>query len=514
MSESRAKNSAYNIVSGFSYQLISLILSFISRTIFIQVLGVEYLGMNGIFADVLNLLSMADLGFNTTMAYSFYQPLAEQNELKLTALVCFYRKVYRVIATLVTVLGLAVIPFLRYFINTEKEIPHLILYYLFALAGIVISYLFVYKTTILTADQKDYQVVKITIVTTLLKTILQITFLLLWKNYIVYLAIGIGIQALNNLVASRKAERSYPYIKNVEKLTREEEKQIFYNMKSVFLYKVSGTMFSATDNLLISVILGTGMVGVYSNYLMVSNKLMLMIQIIFSALTASIGNLIVMETTEKKFEVFNAMQSVSFILCGIITSVFCIMANDFVFVWLGETFTISTMAMIALTLNTYLACVLQPLWTFRSATGLYMKTKYIMLLGALLNIVLSILMGQIWGLAGILFASAIARLCTYFWYEPKLLFREYFDRKANRYYLSLFGNLVLVVVTIGVISIISRKIEITGWSLLLVKGSGIGVICTIIFGGAYARSEGCCMIMNKFRGLWSMMMRKKAGEKA
>lgn len=512
MGESRAKNSAYNIISGFTYQLITLILSFISRTVFIQMLGVEYLGINGIFSDVLNLLSMADLGFSTTMAYSFYQPLAERDEKKLTALVCFYRKVYRVIAILVTLLGLAVIPFLPYFIHTEQEIPHLVLYYLFALAGIVISYLFVYKTTILTADQKDYQVVKITIITSLVKTILQIALLLIWKNYILYLAIGIVIQAMNNLIASRKAERSYPYIKRIERLTREEEKQIFYNMKSVFLYKVSGTMFSATDNILISILLGTGMVGVYSNYLMVSNKLLLMIQIIFSALTASIGNLIVTEKTEKKFKVFCTMQSVSFILCGIITSVFCVMANDLVFVWLGETFTISTMAMLALTLNTYLACVLQPLWTYRAATGLYMKTKYIMLLGAMLNIVLSIIMGKIWGLAGILFASAIARLCTYFWYEPKLLFHEYFERKATRYYVSLFLNLLLVVVTIGVLSYLSRRFQVDSWLLLIAKGGGVGVICTLIFGGAYARSKGFLMLMNQLKVLCRPGRRKMGGK--
>lgn len=120
---SRIKNSVNNMISGFVYQALSLILSFVSRTVFIHTLGSEYLGLNGIFSDVLTLLSMADLGFNTAMAYTFYKPLANNDQQKLTSLVAFYKKVYNVIAIAVTVLGVLCIPFLKLIVNTEKDIP-------------------------------------------------------------------------------------------------------------------------------------------------------------------------------------------------------------------------------------------------------------------------------------------------------------------------------------------------------------------------------------------------------
>lgn len=511
MSIGRVKNSTYNIISGFLYQLITLIMSFLSRTIFIRTLGIEYLGLNGIFLDVINLLSMADLGFSTTMAYSFYKPLADHDEKRLTALICFYKKVYSIISIAVTVLGLAVMPFLKLIINTEKDIPHLYLYYLFSLAGVVLSYLFIYRTTILTADQKNYEVLRISIWTTLLKTILQIVSLVLWHNYIIYLIIGIIIQLLNNLFVSEKAVKLYPYIRNSEIISAEEENNIFHNMRSIFIYKISGTLFSATSNVFISILVGTAVVGIYSNYLMISSKLLLIIQIIFSSLTASIGNVIVKEGSEKRYEVFRAVQSISFILCGIITSVFCIMANDIVLIWLGEEFTLSGMAIFALTLNTYLCCVLLPLWTYRDATGLYMKTKYIMLIGAVLNIVLSIIMGRLWGLTGILFASIIARLSTYFWYEPKILFKEYFDRKVKGYYFSLLLNALLVVFIILVLSQIFHNLKVDGWLMLIVKGGCIGLICTIVFLGAYARTEGFRMIMNKANLVLKKVIRNYGG---
>lgn len=494
------------MISGFTYQFLTLILSFVARTVFIHTLGAEYLGLNGIFSDVLNLLSMADLGFNTTMAYSFYKPLAEHDEEKLAGLIHFYKKVYNVIAVVVTVVGIAVIPFLKYIVNTEQEIPHLAVYYLFSLANVVISYLFVYKSTILTADQKNYKVVNISIWTSLLKTILQIFSLLLLQNYILYLAIGVAVQFFNNLMASREAQKQYPFIKMERKITKEEEKAIFENMRSVFLYKISSTIFTATDNILISVLVGTAMTGIYSNYLMVSNKLLLIIQIIFSALTASVGNVIVREKSEKRYEVFSVIQSVSFILCGAIVSAFCIMANDFVYVWLGSGFTISTGAILAMTLNTYLSCVLQPLWIYRDATGLYVRTKYVMLVGAVLNIVLSILLGKVMGLTGIVLASAIARLSTYFWYEPRLLFREYFEKSVAGYYVSLLKNTLLMIATIGVLWLLLSGVQTQNWLQLIGKGVVIGGICSVVFLVAYGKTEGTQLIVKKCK---SMLGRKK-----
>lgn len=504
MSNSRVKNSAHNIFTGFLYQIVTLILSFVSRTVFIRSLGSEYLGLNGIFQDVLTLLSMADLGFNTAMAYSFYKPLANKDERQLASLVNFYKKIYNIIAAAVLVLGLLCVPFLKYLVNTDKDIPNMEIYYLCSLAGVVISYLYVYKTTILTADQKNYEVVNINIVTSVLKTVSQIVILVLYKNYIAYLVIGIVFQYLSNILASKKAEKLYPYIRKreyIEKVDGEVSAGIWKNMKSVFIYKISGTMFNATDNIIISVVTGTTMVGLYSNYLMVSNKILLVAQIVFSALTASIGNVIVMENSKKRYEVFSAMQSASFILCGIITSGFCLMVNDLVKVWLGEQYMLSTLTIIAISLNTYLGCVLQPLWIYRDATGLYMKTKYIMLVGAVVNLVLSFILGKLIGIAGIIFASAIARLSTYFWYEPKLLFREYFERSPIKYYLSLLGNICIVAVTIGALSLFTGRFNADNWFKLIVKGVCVGAACLVIFLAVYSRTEGFKIIMNKVRNI-------------
>lgn len=495
----RTKSAIINMGMSFLNQFTSLILSFISRTIFIRVLGVELLGVNGLFTDILGLLSMADLGFNTAMVYSFYKPIAEKDNKKIAALINFYKRIYMIIAITITIIGVGLTPFIHLIVKTSKAIPMLRIYYLFALASVVISYLFVYKTSIITADQKNYIVTKITIVINFFKTLIQIITLVIFKNYIFYLAINLIANFLNNYIASKKAVELYPYINENIDLVKEEKKSIFENIKSIFLYKLSSLLLNATDNTLISVIVGTITVGLYSNYLLITTKVLSIIQLVFGALTASIGNLVIKENSEKRYEIFRATQTISFIICGIIVTSFSLLVNDFIRIWLGSNFIFDNIVVLAITINMYLACVLQPLWTYREATGLYVKTKYIMLIAAIVNLVFSVILGKVMGLSGILFASAIARLSTYFWYEPLLLFREYFKKSVVKFYIPIIINIFIMMLTFSIMDIIFSNYIVDSWLTLIVKVSMCGIFTSIIFILAYFKSEGLKVILSKIK---------------
>ena len=154
--ESRIKNSSRNFIVATIQQIVTLLLGFCSRWLFIKILGAEYLGINGLFSNILTVLSMADLGFGSAIVYSMYKPLAEHDEEKLAALTYFYKKVYNVIALVITIIGLSLVPFLKYLVNLEQQIPYLEVYYIIFLANTVISYLFSYRMCIITTDQKNY----------------------------------------------------------------------------------------------------------------------------------------------------------------------------------------------------------------------------------------------------------------------------------------------------------------------------------------------------------------------
>lgn len=470
MEGSRTKNTARNALFGLANHIITLILSFVSRTIFIRVLGVEYLGISGLFSDVLMMLSMADLGFGTAMAYSFYKPIAEGDHDKIAALVGFYRKIYHFIALGVALLGIALIPFLPYIVNLERSIPYLQIYYLFFLANTVVSYLFVYKTSIINADQKNYLLSKYQMLISLVKTVLQSGLLLITKNFLIYLSIQVLFTIVNNLVVSKKADSLYPFIKtSAYQLDQADKKSIFTNMKSIFLYKISGVLLNGTTNTFISVMVGTVWVGFFSNYNLVINTLNGFINILYASATASIGNVIIREQPRKRFEIFQTMQTISLIITTFSTVCLFLLLPDLILVWLGSRFVLESAVFFAILLNFYIAGVVHPIWSFREATGLYVQTKYIMLIAAVVNILLSLILGRLFGMAGILLAPAIARFTTYFWYEPNLLFQQYFQEKVRHFYVPLIKSSLFTILLCLLFTKASSYFPIDSWAQFIVK---------------------------------------------
>lgn len=490
-----AKNIGYNLIN----QIISLTLSFVARTVFIEGFGVGLLGINGLFGDILNLLSMADLGFNTAMTYSFYKPLAEKNYKKIAGLVTFYKKVYHTIAAAITVIGISLIPFLPKLINLDYEVPHINIYYLLSLATVVASYLCVYKTTILSADQKGYLLTRITIYTNLAKTIFQILSIIICKNYIIYLIIGTGFTIMNNVYASYVANKEYPYIRERIGIDNSEKREIFNNLQSVFLYKISSMLLNATDNILISTIIGTVIVGYYSNYLLLQTKIITIISLFFTSITASIGNLIVTEKSEKRYKVFQCEQSISYVICGIVIPCYVLLADDFVRIWLGNEFELGFVVTCAIGLNMYLSCVMQPLWSYREATGLYRKTKWIMVFCALINIILSVFLGRKIGIVGIIIASAISRISTYVWYEPKVLFKDYFEESEKIYYAQLVKNVLILIALIILGKQVERLFVVNSVIHWVEKAFLIGGISSMTMFLIYRNSEGIKYIEGKIR---------------
>lgn len=508
MGDSRTSNSLKTIGVNIFNQILTLALSFVSRTVFLMVLSVDYLGISGLFGDILGMLSLADLGFGTAMSYSMYKPLAEKDYDKLAGLVNFYKRVYRIIAIVITVTGLAIVPFLKYLVNTESEIPNLTLYYLLYLASTVASYMVVYKTNVLHADQKGYILGKYTAVFNILKSVCMIVFLLLTHNFTVYLLVQVAFTYITNFFNSHIAEKRYPYINKKVKLPKEETKGIFTNMGSVFLYKLAAILINATDNTLISILVSTTAVGYYSNYTMVVNKLTGIVNTFFYSLTASIGNLIAKEGKERRYQIFETMQSVSMIL-----STFCItctffLMEDFITVWVGKEFVMERIVLWALVTNFYFSIVLLPIWVFREATGLYRKTKFVMLITAGVNVITSIILGKIIGLAGIIFATSISRLVTYFWYEPKLLFKEYFGMSCLVYFKEFVKGLCTTALIFVVVHFCTVKIVVDNVAMLFVKAFIVGGISLLMVALIYWRTEGFQMLRKRGASIIKSIARK------
>lgn len=486
--KSRISNSSRNIFLGIFQQVVSLLLTFITRTIFIKFLNVELLGVNSLFSNILTVLSLADLGFGTAILYSMYRPLAEGDEKKLSALMGYFKKIYMIVATVVLVLGVAIIPFLKYLIK-ENNIEHIYLYYILFLLDTVASYLLAYKVNIINADQKNYIIKRYTLIFNIIKAVLQCMVIIIFKNFVLYILVQILTTLGINAYGAYVSKKLYPFLKKKESLSNDEKKNIMKNVKSLFVYKMGGIILNNTDNILISSMIGIACVGYYTNYSTIITAITSITAILFTTVTYSVGNLIATESKEKQIDIFYKIEFFCNLLISFISICLIGLINDLIKCWIGAEFLLDNNTIIAIVINFYMVGIQNNIYMFRDTTGLFNDIKYAVIITAILNIIFSIILGKIYGLFGIIFATAISRILTCFWYEPLMLHKIYFKTSAQKYFINRMTNVFLTIIISIFICGVSKVFVVNSWTLLVIKTIIISIIAGALLLIVYCRYD-------------------------
>lgn len=460
MGQSRIKNTSKNLIYAIVLQIVKILLVFISRIIFVKKLGAAYLGINGLFGNILGILSLADLGMTTALMYSLYKPLVENDESKISSYINYFKKIYNVIAISVAVIGIALIPFLKYLVNLPEQMPNIYLYYILLLLNSVISYLFVYKTTLLSADQKMYILNKYDTVFQFVLFFLQVVVLLVTENFTLYLLANVISTFLSNIIKVRKTEELYPYLKENKdkKLCKDERKGLFTNLYSLFFYKLGGVIQTNTDSILISIFVGTIAVGYYSNYSTIIMYVTTFLTLVFTSLKASVGNYVASKEQNEQLDMFNMLEVYNFWLVGFLSICLVILVPDFINICFGKEYLLENSVLIWAVLNFYTSNIRQTLWMYRETTGIFKKTKYVTMATALINIVLSIIGGYYFGIVGIIAATVISRMIYAWWKEPIVIYKEYFKEASTPYFIKYIERFILIVIIYSVIYILCKML--------------------------------------------------------
>lgn len=444
---SRTEYSLINMFTGMAGYGINTVVGFVCRIIFVRTLSADYLGVNGLFSNILSVLSLAELGISSAIIYALYKPLAEKNERKIASIMQFYRKAYMAIGTFVAVVGLAMIPFLNVIIQEPPEIKESIyLLYLLHLATTIISYFFSYRQSLLTAAQRQYIVSGYSYVITITQSALQIVYLLVTHEYIGYLLIQIIGGITYNVWISWKAAKDYPYItdKNVEPLPKEERRSLFKNIKALAVNKVSGVLVNSTDNIAITYFTGIGSVGLASNYTVLSSMVGQIIGLVFNALPGSIGNLNASEDEDKSYRFFNVLSLMNFWLFGWGAIGIALVSSDLVKLFYGAEYVLPAHIPLIIAINSYTIGMLQASYTYKSTLGLFRYGQYLLIFTGIINLVLDVIFGRLWGVFGIYLATLVARLCTNLWYEPYAVYRYGLKKNPLIYWTKYARNLLIL----------------------------------------------------------------------
>lgn len=476
----RTKNTIRNMKYSIISQILNLIVKFVSRTFFIKILGSEYLGVNGLFTNVLTILSLVDLGIGNVLIYSMYKPLAENDEYKIKLLLKEYKKIYNIIAIVVLSLGLLITPFIEQLINGETTIKNLEVIFLLYLADTVVSYLCVYKISIINADQKNYIVTFIQQVFNIISNVAMILMLAITKNFIVYLVIKIVFSIVCNIYLSKKAEKMYPFINETSKdvLPSIEKKQIFKDTRAMLLHKIGGVVVSGTDSILMSAMINLEMVGIYSNYLLIANAIKSFANLFFSAMSSSIGNLNVKESKDYTYNIFKKVFFGNFFIYTFTTICIICLINPFMTIWLGEEYVFSMDIVIAFCISFYIEGMRQTVIVFRNSLGLFQQDQFKPVLEAIANLVLSILLTLKFGIIGIILGTIFSMLFISVGIESYVLYKYGFKRNMLEYFKMYLKYLCIGMITLLIVYY--TNILISGTSLLCFTIRTFITICTTL----------------------------------
>lgn len=501
----RVQSAARNIVFGYIGNLTTQLLGFVLRTIFIAHLGDTLNGVNDLYTSILSVLSMAELGVGTALNYSLYGPVARKDYEKIKSYMLLYKKAYRVIGLVIAVIGLAVSPFLPYLVKQPQGVTvrDMTLYYFIFLFNTASSYFVAYKYSLVNAEQNNYIQTNIITVTKMITVTLQILVILITENFYFYLLTAAFVELIQKFFVSWYLNRRYPYLKdkNVIKLSGEETGEIVCKTKALMFHKIGDVARLQTDSMIISGFINVTLVGYVGNYNMILISVSNFVNIIFNSVLSSFGNLIATESREKQYQVFRVYRFFACWIYGFSAVGFFLLLTPLIVIWQGSGRVLAASVVSYILIDYYFKGDRIVLSNFKTAAGVFEQDKYLALIQGAVNLVISIVLVQKIGLAGVYIGTVVSGLIANIT-KPFIIYKVCFDKNARPYfidsmkYLAVLSGILIILSSLK--KIIMPEVTIISFVLMIV------VIC-VVFNGIFlllfGRSE-------EFRYLWRIIKKR------
>lgn len=486
----RKKLSFINGFAGAAGRIMYYLVSFIVRLFFAKYMLKELLGYEGLFANILGLLSVADLGIGATIAYSLYKPIHEKDEDLVSAYMALYKKAYYVVGLVIFAAALILRFNLGYLIKDNQiDLSYIKTAFTIYSLGIVLSYFWSYDRTIIFARQNNYIVSIVDSLAQIICGILQIFTIVVFHNYLLYLSIIVIEKVISNLVISQYAKKKEYYNrKTARTLTRGEKDTLIDQCKNVVITSVLGKGVNSTDNILISSLVGTTGLAINSNYSLIVTAVQSLITTFLGGATASIGDLIAENDQDKIDDCFIQYSFLYSVIAGISLNCFYFISSPFITLCFGEDFLFSRMSVILISVNIFLYLVQQPIWTFQNTAGLFASYKWVSLGQTVINIIVSLIAGKIIGINGIFLGTTLCYIFSWggFFFNLK----RHTVHTPNRAYFAMQFQVALCSVVCSVILfIIHSNVNIGNvLSIIITLATVFIIYCAGWFG--YYKNRG------------------------
>lgn len=433
----RSKKTLINIVMTMLYFLISNLFNFITKSIFIKYLGIEYSGLNAFLLNIIGVLNLAELGISSSVGYALYKPLKDKDYQTISEIICLFKKLYHIIGCFVFGAGIILSFFLEHLVTTDIPIGNIRIYFFLYLFSVLTSYFLTYTNVLPSSNQENYLVVRIQGNIKIIKNIVELIVIFYFKNYYVWLWTEIIGNCLSYIICNIKIKRRYCNVDFTVKGLRTKSllnkyTQIVKNIKNLFYHQIGSLIVNQTDNIIISKFCNLIVVGKYTNYIYIYSMLTGCVDQIFNSITGSIGNLIVEdEGQEKSYNVWKCMYAMTFMCATCAAYLFYILSYSFIVLWVGKN-TLANSVVFCIALNIFFRIIKAPTERFKTAYGIFYD-KYAPLMEALINLIFSIILVKFFDVLGVVMGTVISNVIIIYLWKPYITFRDGFKKKFKEY---------------------------------------------------------------------------------
>lgn len=499
MERSRTTNSITNMITGIVFKVVGILFPFLIRSITIQKLGVEYLGLNTLFTSLLQVLSLSELGFSIAVAHSMYKPIAENDVSTLSAILNLLKNVYRVVGLVILLLGIGIMPFLTNFIEGSypNDVNIYVLYLIFLFNTVISYFLFAYKGVLISAHQRlDVENILSLIINIILYT-LQIIILIAFKDYLLYILAMPIMTIILNVVRNYVVNRMYPLIKANGVVNKFIKRQLVRDIFALIGHKISGVVIASISNIIISANLGLETLATYSNYMYIVTALLSIVDIVHNSFLASVGNSIVVNSKDKNYKDFCVLTFANICLVGWMSITLLCVMQDFITIWVGAEYLLPFETVILFVCYLYFWKFKDILSLYKNAAGMWMEDFAKPYAVTVATLCLSLLLIKVLGINGVLIAGIVGFFVISMPWETAIFFKKYFNKGQVKYYLKMLFYTLIILALAMLTFYLCSLIHIEGFFGLCIKALICVTVPNILLVVIFSKTKEFKVVKNK-----------------
>ena len=483
MSE-RVSKSIKNAEVALIFYFLALFLAFFSRKIFLECLGAEFIGLNGTLSNILGYLNLVELGIGGSIGYLLYKPLQQKNKIEISEILSVFGYLYNWIGGIILGAGILISLFFPLiFGNTPLGLGIVYFSFYSILGSSLIGYFINYRQILLSADQKNYLVAIYTQSANLIKTLLQIYLVYNYKNLYLWVAIEFLFAIIGCIILNWKINKEYPWLRTNKTKGRSLIKKypsILTYTRQIFIHKIKDFLIYRSDELFIFLFVSLKMVAFYGNYTIVITKIGQLFSSILGSMEASIGNLVAEGNKQNILKVFWEITTIRHFVAGFLCFSIYHLLEPFICLWLGAEYILSREILILLVLSIYIGTSRGSVDMFNATHGLFADT-WTAWLELIMTIVITLIGGYLWGIAGILLNKVITTTLIGLFWKPYYLFHSGLHLSYSIYWKGACRNFLVSIFSFTTAHIIFCMLDLAPNNYLqLLYYSAIGVLIYLV----------------------------------